>query len=104
MDYCWKWSKSHGMESDEDYPYTGVDDLGCSHDASNSISHADDWGWVDAPDTLTWLQNGPLSIAVAAGNDCWRYYSDGVLSSADRCPTRIDHAVNIVGYEPSQTI
>ena len=36
-------------------------------------------------------------MAVAAGNDCWRYYKSGVLSSANGCPTRLDHAVLAVG-------
>ena len=43
------------------------------------------------------LQNGPLSIAVSAGNDCWRFYSSGVLSASNYCPTQIDHGVAIVG-------
>lgn len=43
------------------------------------------------------LAQGPMTIAVAAGNDCWRYYSAGVLSAANNCPTNIDHGVVLVG-------
>ena len=43
------------------------------------------------------LQNGPLSIAVAAGNSCWRYYESGILSEENNCPTGLDHGVAIVG-------
>ena len=39
-----------------------------------------------------------MTVAVAAGNDCWRYYAGGVLTEADGCPTGIDHAVTLVGY------
>ena len=43
------------------------------------------------------LAEGPMTIAVAAGNDCWRYYESGVLSSEHNCPTSVDHGVVIVG-------
>ena len=45
------------------------------------------------------LQNGPMSIAVAAGNDCWRYYKQGILSKDNNCPGGLDHGVVIVGLE-----
>lgn len=38
-----------------------------------------------------------MTIAVSAGNDCWRYYKSGILSRANNCPTRIDHGVVVVG-------
>ena len=43
------------------------------------------------------LKAGPMSIGVAAGNSCWRYYESGVLSSANNCPTSLDHGVAVVG-------
>ena len=45
------------------------------------------------------LQKGPLSIAVSAGNSCWRYYESGILSKENNCPTGLDHGVVIVGLE-----
>jgi len=47
------------------------------------------------------LQNGPVSIAVSAGNSCWRYYESGILSKANNCPTGLDHGVAIVGLVDS---
>lgn len=47
------------------------------------------------------LALGPVSVALAAGNNVFRYYKDGVLSLADNCPTRLDHAVALVAYTPS---
>ena len=39
-----------------------------------------------------------MTIAVGAGNNCWRFYKSGVLSSEDECPSNtIDHAVTLVG-------
>lgn len=43
------------------------------------------------------ILDGPMTIAVSAGNNCWRYYKSGVLSSRNNCPKKIDHAVVIVG-------
>ena len=45
------------------------------------------------------LQNGPMSIAVAAGNNCWRYYESGILSEENNCPGGLDHGVVIVGLD-----
>ena len=42
---------------------------------------------------------GPFTIAVAAGNECWWFYSSGVLSSANGCPTDLDHGVAVVGID-----
>ena len=100
MRYCWKWSRDNGMMSNTDYPYTGGGDADCQHDDTKAISYVSEWGKCDSPAcALTRLQAGPVAIAVAAGNDCWRFYSSGVLTSADNCPTEVDHAVAIIGLE-----
>ena len=56
----------------------------------------------------TEIQNGPLSTAVHADNDCWRFYESGILSSANNCVEDVnwdtyalDHGVVIVGLEES---
>jgi len=38
-----------------------------------------------------------MTIAVAAGNSCWRWYESGILTTDMNCPTSIDHGVVIVG-------
>ena len=104
MYYCWQHSKDQGMMSNADYPYTAVYTT-CMYDSSLTVSHADSWGKCLTPAAaVTQLQSGPLAIAVDANNSCWRFYSSGVLTSADGCPTVLDHAVNIVGYEPGMII
>ena len=52
---------------------------------------------VDVADMTTKIQSGPMSIAVAAGNNCWRYYESGILSKDNNCPTDLDHGVVVVG-------
>jgi len=49
------------------------------------------------PEMKAALQNGPASVAVSAGGKCWRNYSSGILSSAMKCGTALDHGVVVVG-------
>jgi len=42
----------------------------------------------------------PLSICVDA--ESWQFYSDGVLTH-DQCGTDLDHCVQVVGYDTTQT-
>jgi len=56
---------------------------------------------VNASEMKDELQKGPMSIAVAAGNDCWRYYESGILSEENNCPTGLDHGVAIIGLNES---
>lgn len=36
---------------------------------------------------------------MAAGNDCWRFYESGILSSANNCPIDHDFDTVIVGID-----
>ena len=57
------------------------------HDNMKVVSYADSWGMISSPDAaVSKLQSGPLAIAVVAGNNYWRYYKSGVVSSRDRYP------------------
>ena len=48
------------------------------------------------------LVTHPLSIGINASSDVFRYYSSGVLTTSDGCPTSsINHVVVIVGYSQS---
>ena len=69
------------------------------------MSYAHRWGKISSPDKATQkLYSGPLAIIVAGLSNCWRFYSGGVLTSWDRCPTEpLDHGVVIVGYEEGKT-
>ena len=96
---CWQESKTYGLRSWADYPFT--DSYGsCQRNQGSPASFAKAWSNISYTDATSLLQSGPLAIAVGAGNDCWRFYTGGVLSSSDGCPpTKHDHAVVIVGKE-----
>ena len=59
------------------------------------------WGFLNTPEHMAHdlYYYGPFSIAVSAGNECWMFYSSGILSSANGCPTSIDHGVAVVGID-----
>ena len=38
---------------------------------------------------------------MAAGNNCWRFYESGILTSASDCPTAFDHGAALVALEES---
>ena len=84
-----------------DYPYVGVDQ-DCLVDQTNKVIASKVTGNGYLPgDTFSIAYDlkfwGPNVTYVAAGNDCWRWYSSGILSSAHGCPTNYDHAVTLVG-------
>ena len=54
---------------------------------------------LDVSEMKSEIQNGPISISVGAGNDCWRFYEKGILSKDNNCPGGMDHAVVIVGLD-----
>ena len=46
---------------------------------------------------------GPYSVAVDAGRDCWYYYSSGIVTADMGCPNGLNHAVVVVAYTPAVT-
>ena len=45
--------------------------------------------------------NGPYTVAVDAGQDCWWYYSGGIITADMGCPQGLNHAVTVVAYTPA---
>lgn len=41
---------------------------------------------------------GPLSVAVDAGSNVFKFYKEGIFDHEDMCGTELNHAINIVGY------
>ena len=101
MSNCWQYSKDFGIQTEADYPYQGIDG-GCRNQSNKRIaSKMGMMGYLEGPDQIAndLIHYGPISIAVGAGNDCWQFYSGGILSSAVECPTSLDHGVVIVGID-----
>jgi len=93
-----------GMEDDSDYPYTAQDGT-CNFQASMVKVTISSWQYAtqnsDEGTMMTNLVNwGPLSICVDA--EPWQDYTGGVLMASD-CDTQLDHCVQLVGYDLTQS-
>ena len=98
MDHFWEFSKAAGSQTDEDYPYEAKD-VSCRNQEGKTIAsqvtgHAQ---MHTIHEMKAAIRNGPATIAVAAGSDCWRFYKTGILSKENKCPTDLDHGVVVIG-------
>jgi len=86
----------NGIESENDYPYTGADGT-CQFDSKKVVAHASNYTMISGDETqmAAWLvKNGPIAIAVDA--EPWQFYIGGVYYLP--CGTSLDHGVLLVGY------
>jgi cathepsin F len=93
-----------GMEDESDYPYTAQDGT-CNFQANLVKVTITNWQYATQNSDETTMQNnlvswGPLSICVDA--EPWQDYTGGVLMASD-CDTQLDHCVQLVGYDMTQS-
>ena len=104
MSYYWRNSVGMGSQPESDYPYEAKT-RECRNQKGKTIAsraRSSTIGFVTGVGNMKYfLQEGPLSVAVSAGNSCWRYYKSGILSKNNNCPTNIDHGVALVGLVES---
>jgi len=100
---AFEWYQDHTACTEDDYPYHARDetcvDSGCSTSgtgagnvASHNLFEKDDPSILHAE-----IKHAPHSLGISAGNDYFRFYSDGELD-AEACPHSLDHGVLLVGY------
>jgi cathepsin L len=95
--------KAGGIESEEDYPYTGSDDE-CQFDKSKVVAKLTGYVNVTVGDEKA-LQEatakvGPISVAIDAGSFWFQFYFGGVYTQSG-CGTdmeQLNHGVTVVGY------
>ena len=89
-----------GVESEDDYPYTGEDDQ-CYFDKNRVAATCK--GYSSFENTtevaLQWgvATGGPWSVAIHAGVE-FQSYSNGVFDDPDCDGNDLNHGVTIVGY------
>jgi C1A family cysteine protease len=98
MDNAFLYVEAYGIETEQDYPYTGVQGP-CKYDKSK-VKFANT-GYVDVtPNNEKQLEAavniGPVSVAVEADQPAWQMYTGGIVTA--NCGTNVDHGVLIVGY------
>ena len=102
--YFWAYDYLMGenakLAKESDYPYTARDQS-CKNTSGAGVTGVSGYDKVARKaqairDSI--YQNGPNNVAVAAGNNVFMYYTGGIITANEGCPTRIDHAIVAVGY------
>ncbi|XP_075067178.1 procathepsin L isoform X2 [Mixophyes fleayi] len=103
MDNAFKYVvDSHGIDSEESYPYIAKDDQDCKFDPDNVA--ANDTGYTDIPsgsekDLMKALASvGPVSVAIDAGHQSFQFYQSGIYYEPACSSSDLDHGVLAVGY------
>jgi len=108
MEWYFEFARDNGAMTNAEYPYTAKDGDCAWKESSNNIK-VEGWETVAAAyagdqygsvaQIRAALENGPLTMALAAGNNTIFNYKSGILTADDGCPDNtIDHAIVIVGY------
>lgn len=101
MDNVFEYVETHGLCTEEDYPYNGKDGVCESYECTPAIQPHEIVGIkdVEVGDTQAMMEavsKGPVSVAIEADKMAFQFYEDGVLSA--ECGDKLDHGVLLVGY------
>nr|KAE8933716.1 hypothetical protein PF009_g16289 [Phytophthora fragariae] len=101
-EYALDYVQQNGFCTDDSYPYTS--DVGYAYSCSSSCEPQETglsgYSQVSGEDELlSAIEEHPVIVAVASGNNVWKQYTGGVVSSCDTW--ELDHAVVAVGYDSS---
>jgi len=102
MDQAFEYAKTTGIETEEQYGYTGRDGkCSANKDGVKVVSYAD--VKKNSPSQLkAAVAEGPVSIALDAAGLAFQLYFGGIVRFA--CGTSLDHGVLIAGYGSSTGI
>jgi len=100
MNNAFKYTAEKGIETEEDYPYKGVDGK-CAYDEKKA--HHVNKGYKEVPKHNTDALKAaivaqPISVAVQADQPAFRFYKTGVVKTSD-CGTDLNHGILAVGYD-----
>ncbi|RAL40557.1 hypothetical protein DM860_006627 [Cuscuta australis] len=92
--------KNGGIDTEKDYPYTGVDGR-CDSYRKNNAKVVTINGYEDVPANneaalQKALANQPIAVAIEAGGRDFQLYQSGIFTGS--CGTDLDHGVTAVGY------
>ncbi|XP_028761735.1 senescence-specific cysteine protease SAG39-like [Neltuma alba] len=100
MDDAFKFiMQNHGLNSEVNYPYKGVDGACNAKGEANHVATIK--GYEDVPaNNEQALQkavaNQPVSVAIDASGSDFQFYSSGIFTGS--CGTELDHGVTAIGY------
>ena len=102
MDRAFSYTKTHPLETEDEYPYTAKSHglFGCKYDKSKGKVGASTYTDVkhnDASQLKAALNQQPVSVAIEADKTAFQQYTSGVITGS-ACGTQLDHGVLAVGY------
>jgi C1A family cysteine protease len=94
---------NNGITSEAQYPYTAQDGT-CNTNVTlvATISSFVDVTPGSETALLSAVNIGPVSVAIEADQECFQFYSGGILSDPT-CGLNLDHGVLVVGYGTDST-
>jgi len=104
MDYAFQYIiTNNGITSEAQYPYLAV--TGTCNTNVTSVATLSSFVDVTAGSEtalLAAVNIGPVSVAIEADQQCFQFYSGGILSDPS-CGMQLDHGVLAVGYDTDPT-
>jgi cathepsin L len=94
---------NNGITTEDAYPYTAADGT-CNTNVTSAAtlsSFVDVTAGSEAA-LMAAVNIGPVSIAIEADQQCFQFYSGGILSDPS-CGMQLDHGVLVVGYGTDST-
>jgi len=89
---------NQGITTEAAYPYTAADGTcNTAVTAAATLSSFQDVTAGSETALLAAVNIGPVSVAIEADQQCFQFYSGGVLSDPS-CGMQLDHGVLVVGY------
>jgi len=97
MDNAFRYVEAHPLQTEDDYPYRGVEGS-----CKSGTGHGTATGFTDvqrgsASQLRAALNGQTVSVAIQANESVFQFYKSGVLDSA-ACGTSLNHGVISVGY------
>jgi len=91
--------QNKGLTDEDDYPYTATGPNTCNTSVplKSTCTGYCDVTSGDESALAAAVAIGPVSVAIEADQNCFQFYSGGVLSDPS-CGTNLDHGVLAVGY------
>ncbi|KAF8391254.1 hypothetical protein HHK36_023556 [Tetracentron sinense] len=90
---------NHGLATEANYPYKGIDGTCSTKKAAAKINGYEDVPANSEKALLKAVANQPVSVAIDASGSDFQFYSSGVFTG--ECGTSLDHGVTAVGYGTS---
>lgn len=104
MDYAFQFVEDHGLDTEKDYPYQGVQSE-CDTARENRLVVSID-GFEDIPAgnehaMIKAVRKHPVSVAIQANHQNFQLYTGGVFDDPE-CGTQLDHGVLVAGMGTSE--